>query len=84
MKLRRKFAETLRRWADLIGPEDAFVASSSRFYFVVARVGLVTKTDDEIRISPVPRDVRLWYRRSDYDRAFQQNGDYFEPSDYDL
>lgn len=80
MNMRRKFAGKLRSWADRIAPEDAFAASSSRFYFR-AGVGLITKTDDGIRISPVPRGVRLWYRRSDYDRAFQPNGDYFTDED---
>jgi hypothetical protein len=80
-KPRRWFAERLRRFADRMGPEDAFAATSSRFYFV-ARVGLVVKTDDGIRISPEPRGVRLWYRRSDYDRAFTPNGDYFTREDH--
>jgi hypothetical protein len=76
MSIRRRFANKLRQWADQLGPEDAFAASSSRFYFR-ARTGLVTKTDEGIQIKPVPRGVRLWYRRSDYDRAFLPNGDYF-------
>lgn len=75
-KIRRKFANLLRSLADRIGPEDAFAASSSRFYFRKG-VGLVTKTDDGIRIKPEPRGVRLWYRRSDYDRAWRPDGHYF-------
>lgn len=75
-----KFAERLRRFADRISPETAWAASSSRFYFV-ARVGLVTKTDDGIRVNPEPRGVRLWYRRGDYDQAFTPDGDYFEDSE---
>jgi hypothetical protein len=76
MSLRRRLAEKMRRIADVLGPEDAFAATSSRFYFV-ENIGLVTKTDDGIRIYPEPRGVRLWYRRCDYDRAFTPSGDYF-------
>lgn len=74
--MRRRFANWLRSMADRIGPEDAMVVSSSRFYFV-DRVGLVTKTDDGIRIKSEPRGVRLLYRRSDYDRAFTPNNKYW-------
>ena len=68
MSLKRKFAEWMRKWADRIGPEDAFCATGIKFYYR-NRIGMVIDPGDGGVHPEKPGDigVRLWYRRSDYD-----------------
>jgi hypothetical protein len=55
---RRGCAETLRWWADLLGPEDAFCGGEMTMYLTPGS----WQVDESGRVG-----VPTWYRRSDYD-----------------
>lgn len=69
--LRRGFAENMRWWADLIGPEDAFTKHSGLRFANRVPIGQVLYVDrwDGATVEPLEgRDVGvdLWYRIRDY------------------
>jgi hypothetical protein len=83
--LRRGLAETIRWWADLIGPEDVYVRHTGLRFAHRVGVGTVIYVPSGVmhdasvphidRSGCAGRGVELHYRVSDYkERSWEENG----------